>query len=1055
MSFQQLLLIWAVGCCISPIVAQNSPFPSLGDYGGSSLQNGAWGPDSTFCKGQSIYLKGQDFATNGPGETFDSVVVHLGTISCPILAFNPSVSGNNDGLIFEVPDIFAQDTCLPMTLVKYTSGLIGSIPYAVADTICLTGDIAEFSYADSVFCLGDSNPSPIYVSGTDSLGIFSSPTALILPNGEIPLHPGALGIHQIEYITTHPECPDSLSFQIRIAMAQLPLASYGNTNSVSYCPVGTVVADTALLWPKGGSFSCSNPGLVILDDSLGQLNLGMSLPGRYALFYTVPEPCFDSAFIEIEILAPDSVGVNYPVPYFGNLQRVCQSEMNVHPVFQFGPAGGTFTALPNSLSMDSVGVIDPSQSPFGNYSIMYVSPGACPDTVAAALNFYVDSIPDASFEIFEEFFCPKDSVVVLDSVTTFGYLEILNAGNIIYSTALPSVPVAGLLSPGNSYVIQHTVPGFGLCSDTAYDFISILPFADPHFAYDPDFYCLGDNDPIPLILGDGGGEFQAISNGTELDSLGRLDLDQSGPGNHVIQYKVGNICPDSLRDTVSINNSVNAFFAYPVSEYCTTDSNPVPQTVLSGGLFAVNMPGLQLDSVSGEIDLLNSLPGLYELSYSFSGSCQTSYSTNLRIRTFPGIPFLNYPADSFCRDSLAPAPVLSTDSIGVFVGSPGLSFLNPIVGSIDLANTSPGGPYYVRYDVANPCAIDPVDSLYILQSVPVSFSYLSDQLCVGAPPLSPVFISPAGEGIWSSTPTGLNLDSGGTVLPGTSLPGNYTISFKSPDFCPVTAFAELSIYPVPQNALLTIEPDHQICAGEKINAQLSASDGVAFSFLLNDQPFDSGFFSTEFEALSDRDKVQGVIENAFACRDTLEQMISILPRPGISTSSRDNIIVENGVETLAVLSNIPDTDLRWELRAFGGIIGSGETELPGTLNLDLGEFSPDPIFYSLLLVPESNGCIGDSIEIQLTSISQPFFVPEVFTPNGDQSNDYWEIRWQDGISGGTYEVIVLNRGGGEVHRMRATDRWDGGNLPDGVYWWLIRDHEGVEIQRGGLTLKRK
>jgi hypothetical protein len=33
--------------------------------------------------------------------------------------------------------------------------------------------------------------------------------------------------------------------------------------------------------------------------------------------------------------------------------------------------------------------------------------------------------------------------------------------------------------------------------------------------------------------------------------------------------------------------------------------------------------------------------------------------------------------------------------------------------------------------------------------------------------------------------------------------------------------------------------------------------------------------------------------------------------------------------------------------------------------------------------------------------------------------------------------------------------FDGGALPDGVYWWLLKDRAGRQVDSGGLTIRRK
>ncbi|MDH5382267.1 MAG: gliding motility-associated C-terminal domain-containing protein, partial [Cyclobacteriaceae bacterium] len=87
-------------------------------------------------------------------------------------------------------------------------------------------------------------------------------------------------------------------------------------------------------------------------------------------------------------------------------------------------------------------------------------------------------------------------------------------------------------------------------------------------------------------------------------------------------------------------------------------------------------------------------------------------------------------------------------------------------------------------------------------------------------------------------------------------------------------------------------------------------------------------------------------------------------------------------------------------------------------------------------------------------------IPNVFTPNGDKTNDFFAIEWT-GIDGKTYytlpedncansfqEIKIFNRWGREV--FQSDDRrfkWEGGGYPAGVYYYYIQftesEHKGI------------
>lgn len=72
------------------------------------------------------------------------------------------------------------------------------------------------------------------------------------------------------------------------------------------------------------------------------------------------------------------------------------------------------------------------------------------------------------------------------------------------------------------------------------------------------------------------------------------------------------------------------------------------------------------------------------------------------------------------------------------------------------------------------------------------------------------------------------------------------------------------------------------------------------------------------------------------------------------------------------------------------------------------------------------------------------FIPNVITPNGDGINDYFVIsaKGSDQPINDFYEssdLIIFNRWGRIVFRSKNyQNNWDGGNLPDGTYFYVLK-----------------
>ncbi len=103
--------------------------------------------------------------------------------------------------------------------------------------------------------------------------------------------------------------------------------------------------------------------------------------------------------------------------------------------------------------------------------------------------------------------------------------------------------------------------------------------------------------------------------------------------------------------------------------------------------------------------------------------------------------------------------------------------------------------------------------------------------------------------------------------------------------------------------------------------------------------------------------------------------------------------------------------------------------------------------------------VTDSLGCTLTLVARvpldkDLFVPNVFTPNGDGSNDVFFIRNLPGAPA-VNQLIISNRWGKEVFASKNyQNNWDGEGVADGLYYYRLKVVDGdpitgwVEIMRG-------
>jgi len=101
----------------------------------------------------------------------------------------------------------------------------------------------------------------------------------------------------------------------------------------------------------------------------------------------------------------------------------------------------------------------------------------------------------------------------------------------------------------------------------------------------------------------------------------------------------------------------------------------------------------------------------------------------------------------------------------------------------------------------------------------------------------------------------------------------------------------------------------------------------------------------------------------------------------------------------------------------------------------------------------SNVNANDAYYTKLSVSGQDLFIPTLFTPNGDGSNDVFEIRGLELFAENS--LVIVNRWGNEVYRSNNyQNNWNGEGLNEGTYFYLLKVREtigGEEFTYTGWT----
>lgn len=123
-----------------------------------------------------------------------------------------------------------------------------------------------------------------------------------------------------------------------------------------------------------------------------------------------------------------------------------------------------------------------------------------------------------------------------------------------------------------------------------------------------------------------------------------------------------------------------------------------------------------------------------------------------------------------------------------------------------------------------------------------------------------------------------------------------------------------------------------------------------------------------------------------------------------------------------------------------------------TTGVNAGIQYPDTgLYYITLTVTSELGC-QDTVSSYVYIIDQPF-VPNAFSPNGDLFNEYLKIPFLSQYPNN--QVVIYNRWGKLVYEATEyKNDWNGDDLPEGTYFYVVTAPQLVAPLKGTITLIR-
>jgi len=648
---------------------------------------------------------------------------------------------------------------------------------------------APIAGAGKTYCQ-HTQATALQATGTNLLWYTSASGGTGSPNAPVPStdNPGTFTWYVSQTVAGNCESP-RVPVSVTIVMAPSATISYPAMCSSDKAVTATVSGT------GGGSFS-SSAGLSI-DPSTGTINPSSSQPGSYTVTYAIPAaaPCSGiTTTTNVTITQGPAATISYTPAALCNAVSSAQTPNPPVPVTLQGTSGGRYSINPGGLVIDANnGTVSPSGASVGNYTITYTmkGTGGCKAAITQA-TVSVSSAPSASISY--DPVCTNDAQANVHLQGTAGGSFSAPAGLTIDAVTGSVNPAAS--TPGTYTVTYKIAPSPPCAGFTTTATVMVTKAPAAAINYPKTNLCnVTDNAGTPnkpvdaVITGDKGGVFTITpANGLSIDrNTGQLNPSGATQGNYTITYTLtggGGCSIYTTTAAVSVNSAPAASISYP--PICSTDKTVTVQlTGAAGGSFS-STTGLVIDALTGVVSPAASTPGTYTVTYSIAAQAPCPGLTTTATLTITKAPAaaISYPKANLCNIPDNPQTpnkpvdvILTGDKAGRYTISPATGLpIDAITGQLNPSSAVPGN-YTITYTLppGGGCQVFSTTTTVSVSNAPeASISY---PVICSTDPAVMVQLKGTLGGTFSST-AGLSIDAAtGTITPGTSIPGNYTVTY--------------------------------------------------------------------------------------------------------------------------------------------------------------------------------------------------------------------------------------------------------------------------------------
>jgi gliding motility-associated-like protein len=686
--------------------------------------------------------------------------------------------------------------------------------------------------------------------------------------------------------------------------------------------------------------------------------------------------------------------------------------------------------------------------------------------------------------------------------------------------------VAGSLSPASA-VFVNTTAGLGgtivlgnVQVGAAYSFnvsdgngctvtvSGTMPGSPPvNLTYPNTAYCTNAVNPTPTIAPVVAGTFSASPAGLSINTVtGVVNLASSTPGTYTITFQqTGGFCPP------------NDTYVLTVNPLPLVDAG-LPQAICPGGSVTLNGSGASTytwdNGVTNGVSFNPISTTLYTVTGTSAAGCQ---STDNVLVTVNPLPNVNAGLDaSICNGGNSN---LNASGANTYSWTPSASLSNALI-SNPVATPVVTTVYTVTGTDINGCINTDVVSITV-NSVPSLTAGMDDQICLG----DNTGLNASGAVSYSWSPAaGLSSTIVQNPSAAPVITTTYTVTGTDANGCVGSDQVEIVVNPLP---IVNAGPDQIICAGANAILTASGANtyswtngvvnGVSFivnatnlytvtgtttagcidsdnatitvemnpvpTFIANDligcDPLTVTFTNTSggtncIWTFGDGTIVNGCgpiihtfqgvgcydvaleTESANGCsgETTISDYICVTPFPIASFNPTPSVVSELNPVSEMVNTTIGATNYSWSFS-------------DGTISNEFGPFHTFPAIpgsYEIQLIANTPfGCADTASAILVVFEELIYYVPNTFTPDGDEFNNTFKPVFTSGFDPFDYNLTIFNRWGEVVFESNnALFGWDGtyqGKFaPDGVYVWKIefktKKNDARKTANGHITILR-